>query len=303
MRTMETTILKGKVVAEAIKDALKPRIEACKAKGVHPGLVVVLVGEDPASKSYVRSKGKACESLGIYSETLRLPEETTQKELNTLIDKLNVDDRFHGILVQMPLPKHLDENEIIERISPNKDVDGFHPMSVGRLVQGQATLLPCTPAGVVEMLKYYDIETKGKHVVIIGRSNIVGKPMLNLMYQKSDHANSTVTICHTGTKNMKEHTLQADILIVAAGVPEMVTADMVKDGAVVIDVGVNRVDDPSRERGYRLTGDVNYEEVKEHCTAITPVPGGVGLMTIAMLMKNTVQAAEDHVKMKNDAKK
>jgi len=300
---METTILKGKVVAEAIKDGLKSRIEACKASGVHPGLVVVLVGEDPASKSYVRSKGKACEALGIYSETIHLPAETSQEKLNALIDELNIDDRFHGILVQMPLPKHLDENEIIERISADKDVDGFHPVSVGKLVQGRVTLLPCTPAGVVEILRYYNIPTKGKHVVIIGRSNIVGKPMLNLMYQKSEYANSTVTICHTGTRNMKEHTLQADILIVAAGVPEMVTADMVKEGAVVIDVGVNRVDDASRERGYRLTGDVAYEEVKERCAAITPVPGGVGLMTIAMLMKNTVQAAEDHVKMKNDGKK
>jgi methylenetetrahydrofolate dehydrogenase (NADP+)/methenyltetrahydrofolate cyclohydrolase len=300
---METTILKGKAVADAVKHSLIDRIEACKQARVHPGLVVVLVGEDPASKVYVRNKARACEALGIYSETIRLTAETTQQELNDLVDRLNNDDRFHGILVQMPLPKHLNEIEIIERISPAKDVDGFHPMSVGRLVQGQGTLLPCTPAGVVEMLKYYKIETKGKHVVIIGRSNIVGKPMLNLMYQKSDDANATVTICHTGTKNMEQHTLQADILIVAAGVPEMVTADMVKEGAVVIDVGMNRVEDATKEKGYRLTGDVAYEDVKDRCSAITPVPGGVGLMTIAMLMKNTVQAAEDHVKMKKDGKK
>ena len=290
---METRILRGKAVAEAVKESLKPRIEACKSKGVHPGLVVVLVGDDPASKVYVRSKERACESLGIYSKTLRLSSETTQDELNELVDKLNNDERFHGILVQMPLPKHLNETEIIERISPLKDVDGFHPMNVGRLVQGQGSLLPCTPAGVVEILKYYDIETKGKHVVVIGRSNIVGKPMLNLMYQKTEYANSTVTICHTGTKDMKYHTLQADILIVAAGVPEMIGADMIKEDAVVVDVGINRVDDPTCEKGYRLKGDVAYLEVKDRCSAITPVPGGVGLMTIAMLMKNTIQATED----------
>ncbi len=300
---MKTKILYGKAVADSVKNSLVNRIENCKREGVLPGLVVVLVGKDPASKSYVKSKGRACETLGIYSETINLPAETTQDELNAMVDKLNDDDRFHGILVQMPLPKHLNDIEIIERISPLKDVDGFHPINVGRLVQGQNTLLPCTPAGIMEMLAYYDIETKGKHVVIIGRSNIVGKPMLNLLYQKSKHANATVTICHTGTNNLKEHTVQADILIVAAGVPEIVTADMVKEGAVVIDVGVNRVDDPTREKGYRLIGDVAFEEVKERCKAITPVPGGVGLMTIAMLMKNTVQAAEDHVKMKKYGQK
>ena len=300
---METKILYGKEVAEAVKEGLKPRIVKCVEKGIHPGLVVVLVGEDPASQVYVRNKTRACESLGIYSETLRLPAETTQKELNELVDQLNVDDRFHGILVQMPLPKHLNDIEIIERISPRKDVDGFHPMNVGRLVQGQNALLPCTPAGVMEMLIYYNIKTKGKHVVIVGRSNIVGKPMLNLMYQKSEYANATVTICHTGTRNMKEYTLRADILIVATGVPEMIKAGMVKEGAVVIDVGVNRVNDKTKKKGYRLVGDVAFDEVKEHCSAITPVPGGVGLMTIAMLMKNTVQAAEDHINLKNDGKK
>lgn len=300
---MGAKILHGKVVAEAVKEGLRPRIEKCIKKGVHPGLVVVLVGEDPASQVYVRNKARACESLGIYSETRRLSVDTTQKELNELVDRLNADDRFHGILVQMPLPKHLDDIEIIERISPQKDVDGFHPMNVGRLVQGQNTLLPCTPAGVLEILAYYNIETNGKHVVVVGRSNIVGKPMLNLMYQKSEHANATVTICHTGTRNMEEHTLRADILIVATGVPEMIKAGMVKDGAVVIDVGVNRVDDDTKKKGYRLVGDVAYDEVKERCSAITPVPGGVGLMTIAMLMKNTVQAAEDHVNLKNNGKK
>lgn len=290
---METKILKGKVVADAVKDNLKLRIEALNKKGSTPGLVVVLVGEDPASQVYVRNKERACKALGIYSETIRLSAETTQKELNSLVDSLNVDDKFHGILVQMPLPKHLNEMEIIEAISPSKDVDCFHPMNVGRLVQGEARLLPCTPAGIVEIFKYYNIQTKGKHVVVIGRSNIVGKPMLNLMYQKSEYANSTVTICHTSTKDIKTHSLQADILIVAAGVPEMISSDMVKKGAVVIDVGINRVDDLACEKGYRLAGDVDFEDVKDHCSAITPVPGGVGVMTIAMLMKNTVQAAED----------
>ncbi|MFA6617646.1 MAG: bifunctional methylenetetrahydrofolate dehydrogenase/methenyltetrahydrofolate cyclohydrolase FolD [Candidatus Neomarinimicrobiota bacterium] len=290
---METKILKGKVVAEAVKENLKLRIEALKNKGLVPGLVVVLVGEDPASQVYVRNKERACKALGIYSETIRLQAETTQEELNSLVNSLNKDDRFHGILVQMPLPKHLNEMEIIEAISPSKDVDCFHPMNVGRLVQGQARLLPCTPAGIVEILKYYNIPTQGKHVVVIGRSNIVGKPMLNLMYQKSEYANATVTICHTGTKDIKTHSLQADILIVAAGVAEMIDPDMLKEGAVVIDVGINRVDDPSREKGYRLAGDVAFEDVKDRCSAITPVPGGVGVMTIAMLMKNTVLAAED----------
>jgi methylenetetrahydrofolate dehydrogenase (NADP+)/methenyltetrahydrofolate cyclohydrolase len=292
---METKILYGKEVAEAVKSSLKSRIERLKNKGVFPGLVVVLVGEDPASQTYVKSKARACESLGILSETIHLSAETRQVALNALIDELNADDRFHGILVQMPLPKHLDENEIIERISPDKDVDGFHPMNVGRLVLGQDTFLPCTPAGIIEMLAYYEIETKGKHVVVVGRSNIVGKPMMNLMYQKMPHANATVTICHTATRDMKEHTLQADILIVAAGVPEMITSNMIKEGAVVIDVGINRVEDKTKEKGYYLTGDVDFENVKEHCSAITPVPKGVGVMTIAMLMKNTVQAAEDHV--------
>jgi len=292
---METQILSGKAVADSVLERLKTRIAVCKKQGVTPGLVVVLVGDDPASQIYVRNKGRACEALGILSETIHLPASTDQGSLNALLDKLNDDPHYHGILVQMPLPKHLDEFEIICRILPEKDVDGFHPENVGKLIIGKDTFLPCTPAGVLEMLDYYQIATSGKHVVVVGRSNIVGKPMANLMYRKSPRGNATVTICHTGTPDLKEYTLQADILIVAAGVPEMIRGDMVKEGTTVIDVGVNRIEDTTREKGYRLVGDVAFEEVKAHCTAITPVPGGVGLMTIAMLMENTVKAAEHRI--------
>ena len=293
---MEAIILRGKEVSDAVKERLKEGIDTCKKQGITPGLAVVLIGKNPASMVYVRNKARACEALGIFSETIQLSEDTTQAALNTLIDRLNKDTRFHGILVQLPLPQHLNEKEIIHRIYPEKDVDGFHPFNIGRLILGEDTFLPCTPAGIIEMLRYYQIETSGKHVVIVGRSNIVGKPMANLMYQKSAYANATVTICHTGTSDIKKYTRQADILIVAAGVPEMITADMVKEGATVIDVGVNRVNDPSCKKGYRLLGDVAFEEVKERVAAITPVPGGVGLMTIAMLMQNTVKAAENQVK-------
>ncbi len=292
---METLILYGKPVAERVRDRLKQRIRELEQRGIRPGLAVVLVGENPASKVYVRSKARSCGELGILSETFRLPEHTEQKALNALVEKLNADSRFHGVLVQLPLPQQIDEKQIIHRILPLKDVDGFHPVNIGRLVLGEETYLPCTPAGIMEMLSYYRIPVSGKHVVIVGRSNIVGKPMANLMYQKSEGANATVTICHTGTDNMKQYTRQADILIVAAGVPEMITAEMVKEGATVIDVGVNRVPDPGRKKGYRLAGDVAFDTVKEKTAAITPVPGGVGLMTIAMLMQNTVKAAEDHV--------
>ncbi len=292
---METLILYGKPVAERVRDRLKQRVRELEQRGIRPGLAVVLVGENPASKVYVRSKARSCGELGILSETFRLPEHTEQKALNALVEKLNADSRFHGVLVQLPLPQQIDEKQIIHRILPLKDVDGFHPVNIGRLVLGEETYLPCTPAGIMEMLSYYRIPVSGKHVVIVGRSNIVGKPMANLMYQKSEGANATVTICHTGTDNMKQYTRQADILIVAAGVPEMITAEMVKEGATVIDVGVNRVPDPGRKKGYRLAGDVAFDTVKEKTAAITPVPGGVGLMTIAMLMQNTVKAAEDHV--------
>lgn len=289
---MPAKILYGKDVAKKVKENVKKRVDDLKKSGITPGLVVVLVGEDPASAIYVKSKARACERLGIYSETLRLPADTSQEDLNTLIDQLNDDERYHGILVQLPLPAHLDDSEIIARISSAKDVDGFHPVSLGKLVLNEDTFVSCTPAGILEILKYYNIDTNGKHAVVVGRSNIVGKPMANLLYQKAPQGNATVTICHTRTRDMAAITRQADILIAAVGVPELITADMVKEGAVIIDVGINRIDDPGSEKGYRIVGDVAFDAVGKKAAAITPVPGGVGVMTIAMLMWNTVKAAE-----------
>lgn len=289
-------ILAGKAVAESVKDGLKSRIESLKGKGVIPGLTVVLVGEDPGSMSYVRSKERQSGKLGFKSEVIRLPAETSEADVLAVVAKLNQDASIHGILVQLPLPKHIDSQKVIETINPAKDVDGFHPVSMGKLVLGLEGFVPCTPAGIVEMIKYYGIETKGKHLVVIGRSNIVGKPMANLMLQKSETANCTVTLCHTATPDMSIHTKTADILVVAAGVPQYVGPDMVKDGAIVIDVGINRIDAPDTEKGYRIVGDVDYEAVAPKTSAITPVPGGVGLMTVAMLLSNTVKSAENSLK-------
>jgi len=289
---MKAMLLNGKDVAKSVRESVKHEVEALKKENIYPGLAVVLVGEDPASKVYVRNKGRTCEKLGIFSETITLPKDVSQKELNTIIDKLNHDPKFHGILVQMPLPRQLDASEIIHRIRPEKDVDGFHPENVGRLILDEEGFQPCTPAGIMEILRYYKISLEGKHAVVVGRSNIVGKPMLNMLYQKKKDANATATICHTRTRDMGAITRTADVLIVAAGVPEFVTGDMIKPGAVVIDVGMNRVDDPSTDKGYRLTGDVKLDEASEIASAITPVPGGVGPMTIAMLMVNTVKAAK-----------
>jgi len=289
-------ILSGKEVSLAVKSDLVARIEKLAEKGIIPGLTAVLVGEDPASQVYVRSKERQSAKLGFNSQVLRLDAETSQDELLRVVQDLNTDDKVHGILVQLPLPKHIDSQLIIESINPNKDVDGFHPISVGRLVLDLDGFVSCTPAGILEIMKYYKIETSGKHVVVVGRSNIVGKPMANLMIQKKALGNATVTLVHTRTPDMGVHTRQADILIAAAGVPEFITADMVKDGAVVIDVGINRVDDATREKGYRLTGDVDFAGVSGKCTAITPVPGGVGPMTIAMLLSNTVKSAENSLK-------
>ena len=286
-------ILSGKEVSLAVKSDLKDRIEKLKEKGVVPGLTAVLVGEDPASQVYVRSKERQSAKLGFNSQVLRLADSTSQDELLKVVQELNQDVQVHGILVQLPLPKHIDSQLIIETINPEKDVDGFHPVSVGKLVLDLDGFVSCTPAGILEIMKYYKIETSGKHVVVVGRSNIVGKPMANLMIQKKDMGNATVTLVHTRTPDMGVHTRQADILIAAAGVPEFITEDMVKDGAVVIDVGINRVDDASREKGYRLVGDVDFAGVSEKCSAITPVPGGVGPMTIAMLLSNTVKSAEN----------
>jgi methylenetetrahydrofolate dehydrogenase (NADP+)/methenyltetrahydrofolate cyclohydrolase len=289
-------VLAGKAVATAVKDGLKARIEKLAAQGIVPGLTVILVGEDPGSQSYVRSKERQSGQLGFKSEVIRLPAATGESEVLDLVEHLNHDETVHGILVQLPLPRHIDSQKVIETIHPDKDVDGFHPVSMGKLVLGLDGFVPCTPAGIVEMIKFYEIETSGKHLVVVGRSNIVGKPMANLMLQKTKHANCTVTLCHTGTPDMGVFTRMADILVVAAGVPQYVVPDMVKDGAVVIDVGINRIDAPDSEKGYRIVGDVDYEAVAPKVSAITPVPGGVGLMTVAMLLSNTVKSAEKRLK-------
>lgn len=289
---MSAKIIDGKQVASDIRAELKNEVASLKGKGIVPGLGVILVGEDPASKSYVSAKEKACGDIGIFSDDNRLPAETTQEDLLALVERMNNDPKINGILVQLPLPKHIDESAVLLAIDPDKDVDGFHPMNVGKMVVGEQAFLPCTPHGVVQLLKRSGVETCGAHVVVVGRSNIVGKPVANMLLQKKDGANATVTLCHTRTKDLAHYTRQADIIIAASGWPNTITADMVKEGAVVIDVGVNRVEDPSRERGYRLVGDVDFEAVKEKASLITPVPGGVGPMTITMLLYNTVESAK-----------
>jgi methylenetetrahydrofolate dehydrogenase (NADP+) / methenyltetrahydrofolate cyclohydrolase len=284
--TMATQLL-GKPVSESIRAKLKA--EVATLDGV-PGLAVILVGEDPASSAYVGMKQKACEDIGYASFEHKLPANTSRETLISLIESLNKNDAVHGILLQLPLPGNLDENEMLTLISPEKDVDGFHPMNVGKLLAGLPTLKSCTPYGVVEMLKYYNIDPEGQHVVIVGRSNIVGKPLAAMLVQKEAGANATVTICHSRSKNLAEITRSADILVAAIGQAHFITADMVKPGAVVIDVGINRVAAPETEKGTKLVGDVDFDSVKEKCSAITPVPGGVGPMTIAMLMSNTLNA-------------
>ena len=291
---MEATIIDGKQVAADIRAELKTEVAGLATNGIFPGLGVILVGEDPASQSYVSAKEKACAEAGIYSDDNRIPADTTQEALIALVEQMNNDPKIHGILVQLPLPKHIDESAVIGTILPEKDVDGFTPGNVGRLVIGEDCFLPCTPNGVVQLLARSGVEISGSHVVVVGRSNIVGKPVANMLLQKKENANATVTICHTGTKDMASFTRQADILIVAAGWPNTITADMVKEGAAVIDVGVNRVEDASRKNGYRLVGDVDFEGVKQRASVITPVPGGVGPMTITMLMVNTVESAKRH---------
>lgn len=288
---LEDKLIDGKFVSTQVKEEIKDETEKLKARGINPGLVVVLVGEDPASAVYVRNKGKACEKAGILSETIKLPEETSEKELLDLIEKLNIDPQYHGILVQLPLPGHINESKVIDLINPLKDVDCFHPANVGRLVGGKPYVLPCTPAGILKLLQANNIGTEGKHVVIIGRSNIVGKPLANLLVQKSPQANSTVTIVHSRTKDIAHYTRQADILIAAMGRANFVTADMIKENVVIIDVGINRVS-ADNEKGYILAGDVDFNSVLPKVSRITPVPGGVGPMTIAMLLKNTLTAAE-----------
>ncbi len=289
---MSAKIISGKEIAAQIREELKEEVKRLKSDhGVTPGLVTILVGEDPASISYVTAKQKTAHDLGFHSIQDNQPEDISEDDLLALIAKYNNDDSIHGILVQLPLPKHIDDSKVLEAIDPDKDVDGFHPVNVGRMVIGERCFLPCTPHGILEMLIRSGVETSGAEVVVVGRSNIVGKPIANLMIQKRDGGNATVTVCHTRTKDMAFHTKRADILIVAAGRPKVVTADMVKDGVVVIDVGVNRIGKTPEGKAI-LCGDVDFDAIKEKASAITPVPGGVGPMTITMLMKNTVQAAK-----------
>ena len=289
---MAGKIIDGKQIASEIRAELKTQVAELKTKDIVPGLGVILVGADPASISYVTAKERACEEAGIYSEDNRLDAETTEEELLTLINKMNNDPKINGILVQLPLPKHIDEQKVLLAIDPAKDVDGFHPMNVGKMVVGDKAFLPCTPHGIVQMILRTGIQLEGAEVVIVGRSNIVGKPLANMLIQKSPTGNATVTVCHTRTKDTAAHTKRADIVIAAAGFPNTVTADMVKDGVVVIDVGVNRVEDATKKNGYRLVGDADFDAIKEKASYITPVPGGVGPMTITMLLYNTVESAK-----------
>jgi methylenetetrahydrofolate dehydrogenase (NADP+)/methenyltetrahydrofolate cyclohydrolase len=289
---MTAQIIDGKQVAADMRAELKAETARLKKQGIVPGLGVILVGEDPASKSYVTAKEQACEEIGIYSDDNRLPADTSQEDLMALVEKMNNDPKINGILVQLPLPKGLNEAEVLLAIDPVKDVDGFHPMNVGKMVVGEKAFLPCTPHGVIQLLIRSGVKLAGAEVVIVGRSNIVGKPLANMLIQKNATGNATVTVCHTRTKNLAEHTRRADIVIAAAGRPNTVTADMVKDGVVVIDVGVNRIEDATKKSGYRLVGDVDFEAVKKKASLITPVPGGVGPMTITMLLYNTVESAK-----------
>lgn len=287
---MSAKIIDGKEIAAQVRKEVAEKVAELKKNGITPCLAVILVGENPASVSYVTGKQKALAEVGMADRSLHLPESTTEEELLKIINELNNDKTVHGILVQLPLPKHINEEKVILAINPKKDVDGFHPENVGNLVIGKKSFLPCTPHGIIVILQKMNIETNGKHAVVIGRSNIVGKPVALLLARKE--TNCTVTICHTGTKNIAEITKQADIIIAAAGKPHTLTKDMVKPGAVIIDVGVNRIPDATKKSGFRLIGDCDFDDLKETASFITPVPGGVGPMTIAMLMQNTLEAAE-----------
>jgi len=289
---LPANLIDGNAIGATMRGELESEITKLKKTGVTPGLAVVLVGDNPASQVYVRMKGKACDEAGLYHETIKLAKDTSEADLMALLERLNANSQIHGILVQLPLPKQIEANRALHRIDPRKDVDGFHPENVGKVVVGDPTgFRPATPYGVQQLLIRTGVDTKGAHAVVVGRSNIVGRPMAALLLQDAPGGNATVTVCHSRTRHIEQHTLQGDILIVAIGKPEFVTGDMVKPGAVVIDVGVNRVDDPSRKQGYRLVGDVKFQEAKQVASAITPVPGGVGPMTITMLLYNTVQAA------------
>jgi methylenetetrahydrofolate dehydrogenase (NADP+)/methenyltetrahydrofolate cyclohydrolase len=288
---MAAQTIEGKAISAAVREEVRLEAQELSSAGVVPGLATVLVGDDPASSTYVRSKQRACEKAGIYSRDIRLEETTGEAELLATVENLNADPSIDGILVQLPLPAHINSRRIIEAIDPEKDVDGFHPVNLGKLLAGEDAFYPCTPYGITVLLERSGVEVEGTHVVIVGRSNIVGKPLAALLMQKRSGANATVTVCHSRTADLATHTRRADILIVAAGRRAFVTGDMVGEGAVVIDVGINRVDDPQAKRGYRLVGDVDYEGAAERASLITPVPGGVGPMTIAMLLKNTNRAA------------
>ena len=289
---MSAQLIDGKSISADIRNELKHRIADLNKRGVIPGLGVILVGDDPASKSYVAAKERACESIGIYSDDNRYSSKITEKDLLDKIESLNNDPKIHGILVQLPLPSHINSTLVLNAITPDKDVDGFHPVNVGKMMIGEDSFLPCTPHGIIQLLKRCNIETKGKHAVVIGRSNIVGKPIANMLFQKNMDTNATVTICHTSTNNLKDFTSNADIIIAASGQPNTLTSDMVKPGVVIIDVGVNRVEDLSKKNGFRLVGDVDFNGLFDIASAITPVPGGVGPMTITMLLYNTVKSAE-----------
>jgi len=289
---MTAQIIDGKRIAAEMRAELKAEIAKLKRRNIVPGLGVILVGEDSASQSYVIAKERACEDIGIYSDDNRLAASISQAELMALVEKMNNDPKINGILVQLPLPKGLNESEVLIGINPAKDVDGFNPVNVGKMVVGEKAFLPCTPHGIVQLLVRSGVKIGGADVVIVGRGNLVGKPLAIMLIQKKPNANATVTICHTRTKDLSSHTKRADIVIVAAGMPNTLTADMVKEGAVVIDVGINRVEDAAKKRGYRLVGDVDFEGVKEKASMITPVPGGVGPMTITMLLYNTVESAK-----------
>ncbi len=289
---MSGRLLDGVALGRTIRAEVAEEVSVLRTRGITPGLAVVLVGEDPASQVYVRNKGRACEEAGMHSATIRLPAEAPEEEVLAVIDRMNADPAIHGMLVQLPLPKHIDTDRVIQRISPAKDVDGFHPVNIGKVVLGDPTgFRPATPYGVQQMLLRSGIETAGAHAVIVGRSTIVGRPMASLLLQNAPGGNATVTVCHSRSRDLPGITASADLLIVAIGRPRFVTADMVRPGAVVVDVGINRVEDATAPRGYRLVGDVDFEAVAPRTSAITPVPGGVGPMTIAMLLVNTVQAA------------
>ena len=288
---MDTTILKGKPVALKIKEQLSLKIIDLKKNNIIPSLAAIIVGDNPASKLYVSSKAKAFSNLGCHSEVFELPKTTSENELKEFISNLNDNDQFHGILLQLPLPKNLNEKEILKNISPLKDVDGLHPQNQGYIMQGEPKFIPCTPLGCLKILDYYKIETKSKNVVVIGRSNLVGKPIASLLSQSFSYGNATVTLCHSKTKDLNFHTKNADILIVAVGVPYLLKSNMIKDGCHIIDVGINRIEDSTNKKGYKVVGDVDYDSMIGKAASITPVPGGVGVMTVTMLLSNTVDAA------------